>query len=93
MISCLIVHGLKPGDIKSKKVQASRRRKGRREYLNDSKTKEMMRGLNNYCDIKVEIPLIRYEKRQRIETLINEETLILAIYIRGETHDWAPNTI
>lgn len=32
----------------------------------------MMRDLNDYFDSKIEVPLIRYGKRQRIETLINE---------------------
>ena len=72
----------------TKEVQASRRRKGKREYLNDVKTREMMRELNEYFDSKIEVPLIRYGKRQRIETLINEETLLLAKYIRKESNNW-----
>jgi hypothetical protein len=67
-----------------------RSRKGRREYLNDAKTKEMLRELNDYFDTKIELPLIRYGKRQRIETLINEETLLLAKYIRNEKQEWIP---
>lgn len=39
---------------------------------------------------KIEIPLIRHGKRQRIETLINEEALLLAKYIRKESSDWIP---
>jgi len=50
----------------------------------------MMRELNDYFDTKIEIPLIRYGKRQRIETLINEEALLLAKYIRSETPNWIP---
>jgi len=68
----------------------ARARKGKREYLNDVKTKEMMRDLNDYFDTKIEIPLIRYGKRQRIETLINEEALLLAKYIRKERETWVP---
>jgi len=79
------VQELKPNDFVRKEVQASRKRKGHREYLNDAKTKEMMRELNDYFDSKIEIPLIRYGKRQRIETLINEESLLLAKYIRKES--------
>ena len=37
-----------------------------------------MKELENCFESKVEIPLIRYGKRQRIETLINEEALLLA---------------
>ena len=65
-------------------------KKGKREYLNDVKTKEMLRDLQNYFDTKIEIPLIRYGKRQRIETLINEEVLLLAKYIRNENETWSP---
>jgi hypothetical protein len=80
---------LKPSDFTTKEVQV-RERKGRREYLNDTKTKEMMRELNDYFDTKIELPLIRHGKRQRLETLINEETLLLAKYVRGESVDWSP---
>jgi len=38
----------------------------------------------------VEIPLIRYGERHRIETMINEETLLLARYIRDERKNWFP---
>ncbi len=44
-----------------------------------------MRELQNYFEAKVEVLLIRHGKRQRIETLINEEALLLAIKIRNET--------
>jgi len=50
----------------------------------------MMRELEGYFESKVEIPLIRYGKRQKIETLINEEALLLAKYLRGEKTDWTP---
>jgi hypothetical protein len=74
----------------NKECLRARSRKGRREYLNDAKTKEMMRELNEYFDTKIELPLIRHGKRQRIETLINEETLLLAKYIRNEKNEWIP---
>jgi len=76
--------------VKSK--SAARKRKGKREYLNDAETRRMMRELQEYFESKVDIPLIRHGKRQRIETLINEETLILAKYIRNELMKWAPRT-
>ena len=83
------IQGLKHSDFITKEVQV-RDRKGRREYLSDAKTREMMRELNDYFDTKIEVPLIRYGKRQRIETLINEETLLLAKYIRNESKLWNP---
>jgi len=50
----------------------------------------MMKELQEYFESMVEIPLIRHGKRQRIETLINEETLLLAKYLRNETKTWIP---
>jgi len=84
------VQGLKPSDFSTKTVEASKSRKGKREYLNDAKTKDMIRELNDYFDTKIELPLIRYGKRQRIETLINEESLLLAKYLRDESDTWVP---
>ena len=76
-----------------KNESVSRKRKGKREYLNDAETKRMMKELERYFESRVEVPLIRYGKRQRIETLINEEALLLAKYIRDETYDWFPRII
>ena len=84
------VQGLKPGDFIRKGVQTTRKRKGYREYLKDTKTRAMMRELNDYFDTKIELPRIRSGKRQRIETLINEEALLLAKYIRKEREVWIP---
>jgi len=49
-----------------------------------------MKELQDYFESKVEMPLIRHESRQRIETLINEEVLLLAKYLRDESHLWTP---
>jgi hypothetical protein len=50
----------------------------------------MMRELNDYFDTKIELPRIRSGKQQRVETLINEEALLLAKYIRNEMDEWVP---
>ena len=49
-----------------------------------------MREHERYFESKVEIPLIRHGNRQKIETLINEEGLLLAKYLRDEKADWTP---
>ena len=54
-------------------------RKGNREYLNDVKTREMLKHLYHYLEEMVEVPRIRIGKRQNIETLINEEALLLEV--------------
>jgi hypothetical protein len=62
----------------------STNRKGKREYLNDSLTHGLMRSLNEYFKSKVEIPRIRMGESQEIETLINEEGLLFAMFLRNE---------
>jgi CRISPR-associated protein Cas1 len=84
------IQGLKPGDFMTKTVEASKSHKGKREYLNDAKTRKMMRELQDYFETKIEVPLIRHGKRQLVETLINEEALLLAKYVRSEINNWTP---
>ena len=62
----------------------------KRERPNDADTKGLMRDLNQYFENVVEISRIRVGKRQTIETLINEEALLLAKYLRSEKRDWVP---
>jgi len=50
----------------------------------------LLKELEKYFESKVEIPLMRRGKSQRIETLINEEVLLLAKYLRNERKDWIP---
>ena len=57
---------------------------------NDHKTRELLKELHRYFESKVDIPLIRHGKRQRIETLINEEALLQAKYLRDEREEWIP---
>ena len=84
---------IKEGDFTVKSESASWKRKGKREYLNDAETRRMMRELDEYFESKVEIPLIRHVERQRLETLINEEALLLAKYIRDEKNSWSPRIV
>jgi hypothetical protein len=41
----------------------------------------------------VEVPRIRHGSRQTLETLINEEALLLAKYLRDERKTWVPRII
>ncbi len=82
--------GLKERDFTVKSESVSRKRKGKREYLNNAETRRMMRDLEAYFESKVEVPLIRHGKKQRFETLINEEALLLAKYLRNEKKGWIP---
>jgi len=49
-----------------------------------------MKSLNEYFKTKVEIPRIRMGKSQEIETLINEEAYLFAMYLRAEKSSWIP---
>jgi len=65
---------------------------GKREYLNVEKTNELIKGLYDYFEKKIEIPRVKWGKKQTIETLINEEAMLLASYIRNERKTWQPRT-
>jgi len=51
-----------------------------------------MQKLNMYFEKKVEVPRIRVGERQTLETLINEEALLFAKYVRNERQMWTPRT-
>jgi len=63
---------------------------GKREYLSNSKTNNLIRTFYAYLDWKVRIPRIRHGYRQSLETLINEESLLFAKYLRNERDSWIP---
>jgi len=65
-------------------------RKGKREYLKEDKNRALIKGLNDYFMSTVEVPRIRRGKKQKIETLINEEALLFAKYLREEIPAWNP---
>jgi CRISPR/Cas system-associated endonuclease Cas1 len=77
-------------DFTVKSEDFSTRRKGIREYLNDSQTYDFVKALNQYFQSKIRMPRLRMGKQQEIETLINEEALLLAQYLRNEKNDWNP---
>lgn len=78
-------------DFTVKTENCSSNRKGKREYLNDRKTMNLMRNLTEYFEKTVEIPRIMHGNRQSIDTLICEEALLLAKFLRGEMKTtWIP---
>jgi len=40
--------------------------------------------------LSAEIPRIKHGKRQTLDTLINEEALLLAKFLREEKKEWKP---
>ncbi len=81
---------LKKSDFVLKQEVLSKGRIGKRQYLNDEKTRGFMKRLDAYFDKVFEIPRMRYGSKQTLETLINEEALLLAAFLRGEKKEWNP---
>lgn len=81
---------LQEKDFEMKTEDYSTNRKGKREYLNTALTQSLVKRLNDYFQFKVEIPRMRMGKSQEIETLINEEACLLAMFLRKEKQEWKP---
>jgi CRISPR/Cas system-associated endonuclease Cas1 len=82
--------GLRLRDFMVKTEQYVPNRRGKREYLNDSMTNRLIKAFYSYLDWKVRIPRIRHGYRQSLETLISEESLLFAKYLRNERETWIP---
>lgn len=68
-------------------------KKGKRKFLNAVKRKDFLDSLDRYFDSRIDLPRIRRGHKQRIETLINEEALVFAKYLRGEKPMWNPRIV
>jgi CRISPR-associated protein Cas1 len=77
-------------DFTFKTEKLSGQKKGKREYLNDVETRDFSVKLNQFFEGTVEVPRIKVGDRQTIETLINEEALLLAQFLRIEKKEWIP---
>ena len=81
---------LKLKDFMVKTEDLTRNKKGKRVYLNDSQTHDLMKRLNGFFESKIDIPRIKFGETQTVETLINEEALLLAKFLRNEREVWTP---
>ena len=81
---------LSPKDFIVKSERISNKRIGKREYLKESKTREMLKQLYDYLNTKIDIPRTKWGKKQTLDTLIREETGLLARYIRDDVREWIP---
>ena len=85
------VQVLSSKDFIAKDESAIAPRKGKRIYLNDKKTNHFMKGVKEVFKSDVKASTIRAGgKKKRLETLINEEALMLGKYIRDEKSSWVP---
>jgi CRISPR-associated protein Cas1 len=83
---------LKKKDFAMQREDYSSNRKGERQYLSKSLAKDMMNKLNSFFESIIEVPRIRHGAKQSLETLINEEALLLAAYLRNGTRSWRPRS-
>jgi CRISPR-associated protein Cas1 len=63
---------------------------GKKIHLCEYETNELAGDLNDFFDHKVDILRIKVGNKQTIETLINEEILLLAKFLRNEKKTWLP---
>jgi hypothetical protein len=49
-----------------------------------------MNSLDGFFETTIDIPRIKVDKRQTIETLIKEESLLFAKFLRNEKETWTP---
>jgi len=85
------VQGLSSKDFIAKDASAIAPRKGKRIYLNDKKTNHFMKGVKEVFKSDIKASTIRAGgKKQRLETLVNEEALLLGKYLRNENSVWVP---
>ena len=90
IVTISFVAGLKPSDFAFKTEAVSRSRMGKRQYLKNELTREYMQELNSFLDKKVDFPRMKNGRTQSVNTLIDEECLRLARFIRGDDSDWTP---
>jgi len=63
---------------------------GKRIHLCEYETDILAEGLNSLFENEIEIPRIKHGNKQTLDTLINEEALLLAKFLRNERKDWKP---
>jgi CRISPR-associated endonuclease Cas1 len=81
---------LRSKDFIVKNENLSKKKQGKREYLNKQLTRDLMKKLEIFFKFTVEVPRIKIGMKQSIETLIREEALLLAKYLRNERKQWNP---
>ncbi len=80
---------LKPRDFVAK-TETWNDKKSKRIYLNDALTRDLTRKLHDFFRREVRMRRIKKGEKQEIETLINEEAMLLGKYLRNERESWVP---
>ncbi len=65
---------------------------GKRVHLWEHEADHLVEGLSSLLDRIVEVTRINRGRRQTLDSLIREEALLFARYLRNERKDWIPRT-
>ena len=65
---------------------------GKTIHLCEFEADSLAEGLNSLFDRMVDVARIKHGNRQTIDTLINEEVLMFAKYLRNEKKEWTPRS-
>jgi CRISPR/Cas system-associated endonuclease Cas1 len=84
---------VKASDFVLKTEDYSVNRRGKRQYLDETKNRDLLNHLSRYFEKRVAIPRMRRGEHQEIETLISEEAFLFAKYLRGEKTHWNPRIV
>jgi Asp-tRNA(Asn)/Glu-tRNA(Gln) amidotransferase C subunit len=63
---------------------------GKKIHLKEYETDSLAEDLNAFFDCMVNVDRIKVGNRQTIDTLISEEALLFAKYLRNEEKKWIP---
>ena len=66
---------------------------GKKIHLKEYETDSLADDLNAFFDGMVNVERIKVGKRQTIDTLISEEALLFAKYLRSERKEWIPRIV
>ncbi len=66
---------------------------GKKIHLKEYKTDKLAEDLNAFFDRMVNLERIKVGSRQTIDTLLCEEALLFAKYLRDERKEWIPRTV
>jgi len=72
------------------KTEERNKKRGKRVYLSDSLTQDMIDKLFDYFQTKVYIPRVKRGRKQELETLIDEEAFLIGRYLRLKGESWVP---
>jgi CRISP-associated protein Cas1 len=66
---------------------------GKKIHLKEYETDSLAEDLNAFFDRLVNVERIKVGRRQTIDTLISEEALLFAKYLRNEKKEWTPRIV